>query len=444
MTDIAIKVEELGKRYRIGMRASQSGTRRQRLKRLALAPFEYLLSALREPEEEETIWALRDVSFEVKKGEVLGVIGHNGAGKSTLLKILSRITEPTRGRVEAFGRVASLLEVGTGFHPELTGRENVYMSGAILGMRRAEIDRKFDDIVDFSGVERFIDMPVKRYSSGMYVRLAFAVAAFLETEIVLLDEVLAVGDAEFQKRCLGKMEDVSSSGRTILFVSHNLSAIKSLCKRAILFERGKLKLAGAVDEVVSTYLTRGSKIKGDGYIPVSVARTTGTGEAILRMVRLTDCGGNPISQVFFGQRFRVAVIYETRKTVRDAVIELGISTSRGQRIATATSLDEDRPVLTLEEGFWEIIVEFDVNLLPGEYAIDVFAHHWLQSKVTIDWVESALTFSALDVPLNGSDGYRCFQSEYDTTNVRGFIRPLTRWYKPDHVQMPEGRELLPR
>ena len=201
----------------------------------------------------EEFWALKDVDFEIKRGEVVGIIGRNGAGKSTLLKILSRITEPTEGRVTINGRIGSLLEVGTGFHPELTGRENIYLNGAILGMRRAEIRRKFDEIVAFAEIEKFLDTPVKRYSSGMYVRLAFAVAAHLEPEILLVDEVLAVGDAEFQRKSLGKMSDVANGGRTVLFVSHNLAAVRSLCSRAFLFERGKLAFGGDVSAALTSY-----------------------------------------------------------------------------------------------------------------------------------------------------------------------------------------------
>jgi len=225
MKDIAICVDKLSKRYRIGARQKREATLRKRLGNMLASPFEYLRASLRPPTEDETLWALRDVSFEVQHGEVLGIIGRNGAGKSTLLKILSRITEPTSGTAALYGRVGSLLEVGTGFHPELTGRENIYMNGAILGMRRAEIDAKFDEIVDFAGVEKFIDTPVKRYSSGMYVRLGFAVAAHLEPEILIVDEVLAVGDAEFQKKCLGKMGEVAKGGRTVLFVSHNMASV---------------------------------------------------------------------------------------------------------------------------------------------------------------------------------------------------------------------------
>ncbi|MGC8960577.1 MAG: ABC transporter ATP-binding protein, partial [Chloroflexia bacterium] len=245
MTDVAIRVEGLSKRYRIGQREPYRALRDVLARGLA-APFRATASVFRRSgpngngiRGENYIWALKDVSFEVKRGEVVGVIGRNGAGKTTLLKILSRITEPTEGYAEIHGRVGSLLEVGTGFHPELTGRENIYLNGAILGMKKAEIDKKFDEIVAFAEVEKFIDTPVKRYSSGMYVRLAFAVAAHLEPEILLVDEVLAVGDAAFQKKCLGKMGDVAKGGRTVLFVSHQMNSIRKLCDRCIWLDAGR-------------------------------------------------------------------------------------------------------------------------------------------------------------------------------------------------------------
>ncbi|RME47458.1 MAG: ABC transporter ATP-binding protein, partial [Chloroflexi bacterium] len=253
MSDIAIRVEHLSKRYRIGQLHRPHDTLRDSIADFGLRIADWLSrranpkSKIQNSKSDDTIWALRDVSFEVKRGEVVGIIGRNGAGKSTLLKILSRITEPTSGRAEIHGRVGSLLEVGTGFHPELTGRENIYLNGAILGMRKREIDRKFDEIVAFAEIEKFIDTPVKRYSSGMYVRLAFAVAAHLEPEILLVDEVLAVGDAAFQKKCLGKMGDVAKEGRTVLFVSHNMAAITSLCQRAIWLEEGKIKEDGSAE-----------------------------------------------------------------------------------------------------------------------------------------------------------------------------------------------------
>jgi lipopolysaccharide transport system ATP-binding protein len=279
MVEPIITVENLSKRYRIGAKEQGYKTFREvitdgitapikNLKRLRkLTKFDDVetshsnpnpVSSAGKPAEDDIIWALKDVSFEVKEGEILGIIGRNGAGKSTLLKVLSRITEPTAGDVKIYGRISSLLEVGTGFHPELTGRENIFLNGAILGMRKEEIKRKFDEIVAFAETERFIDTPVKYYSSGMYVRLAFAVAAHLEPEILLVDEVLAVGDAAFQKKCLGKMGNVAKEGRTVLFVSHNMTAIKSLCKRAILLDKGMVVEAAEAGAVVDIYLKRGT------------------------------------------------------------------------------------------------------------------------------------------------------------------------------------------
>ena len=263
MADIAIQVENLSKQYRIGGQQAQYNTFREKLIDLAAAPFRRLRQFRKPPPPEETIWALKDVSFEVKHGEVVGIIGRNGAGKTTLLKILTRITEPTYGSARIHGRVASLLEVGTGFHPELTGRENIYLNGAILGMKKAEINRKFDEIIAFAEIEKFMDTPVKRYSSGMYVRLAFAVAAHLEPEILLVDEVLAVGDAAFQKKCLGKMGEVSKEGRTVLFVSHNMTVINQLCPRTVLLAEGHVVRDGNTSDVVAEYLKTDSESGGE-------------------------------------------------------------------------------------------------------------------------------------------------------------------------------------
>ncbi len=260
MSKIAIKVNNLGKRYNIGARQAPYKTLRETLTGAIQSPFRRLAKLLRgeaygAAEMDEVIWALKGVSFEIGHGEIVGIIGHNGAGKSTLLKVLSRITEPTEGRGRICGRVGSLLEVGTGFHPELTGRENIFLNGAILGMRKKEMISKFDEIVSFSEVEKFIDTPVKFYSSGMYLRLAFSVAAHLEPEILLVDEVLAVGDVEFQKKCLGKMSDVAKEGRTVLFVSHNMPSVVNLCQRAILLEEGRIIADGESADVVQQYLT---------------------------------------------------------------------------------------------------------------------------------------------------------------------------------------------
>jgi lipopolysaccharide transport system ATP-binding protein len=286
MNDIAIRVENLGKMYHIG-RAQQ---RHDTLRDLIVDTASHIADwGKRHPKSDDTIWALKDVSFDVRRGEVVGIIGRNGAGKSTLLKILSRITEPTTGRAEIHGRVGSLLEVGTGFHPELTGRENIYLNGAILGMRRAEIDRRFDEIVAFAEIEKFLDTPVKRYSSGMYVRLAFAVAAHLEPEILLVDEVLAVGDAAFQKKCLGKMGDVAKEGRTVLFVSHNMPMILRLCERAVLLDGGLVAADGDAARVAKTYLKSGSASPAE-HVWANIENAPGDSVAKLHSVRVLDAG----------------------------------------------------------------------------------------------------------------------------------------------------------
>jgi len=293
MSDVVIRVDGLGKRYRIGALQRRHNTLRDQITDTLTAPFRGLKnpkSEIRNPHS-DYIWALKNVSFEVKRGEVVGIIGRNGAGKTTLLKILSRITEPTEGRAEIHGRVGSLLEVGTGFHPELTGRENIYLNGAILGMKKAEIERKFDEIVAFAEIEKFMDTPVKRYSSGMYVRLAFAVAAHLEPEILLVDEVLAVGDIAFQKKCLGKMGEVAKEGRTVLFVSHNMEAIRRLCNEAMLLECGKLRRRGEVDGVISDYIGQIIDRSPEKVWPI-VESAPGDNFIRLHAVRVHDENGN--------------------------------------------------------------------------------------------------------------------------------------------------------
>jgi lipopolysaccharide transport system ATP-binding protein len=286
MSKPIIEVKGLSKKYRIGERAPYGSLREEIMQSLA-APFK---RRSRHSLNDNTIWALKDVSFEVKEGEVLGIIGRNGGGKSTLLKILSRITEPTEGRVGLRGRVASLLEVGTGFHPELTGRENILLNGALLGMTKQEIKRKFDEIVDFSEIEKFLDTPVKRYSSGMYVRLAFAVAAHLDPEILLIDEVLAVGDVHFQKKCLGKMQNVAGQGRTVLFVSHNLLAVKGLCSRGILLEKGRMACIDDASTVIDTYLSRKAENLNGEVSWDTPKKAPGNHQVRLRAVRIVSDG----------------------------------------------------------------------------------------------------------------------------------------------------------
>jgi len=289
MSDIAIRVERLGKQYRIGGSREQYKTLRESLVGAVTRPLRRLRNPKPEIRNQNTIWALKDVSFEVKRGEVVGIIGRNGAGKTTLLKILSRITEPTEGRVEIHGRVGSLLEVGTGFHPELTGRENIYLNGAILGMSKKEINRKFEEIVAFAEIEKFIDTPVKRYSSGMYVRLAFAVAAHLDPEILLVDEVLAVGDLEFRKKCLGKMQNVSQVGRTVLFVSHDMGNISNLCSRTVWLDSGTIRAVGDTKDVVSQYISSGTHLRGE-ISWVDIKSAPGNERVRLKAVRIKSNG----------------------------------------------------------------------------------------------------------------------------------------------------------
>ncbi|MEO7296341.1 MAG: polysaccharide ABC transporter ATP-binding protein, partial [Candidatus Limnocylindria bacterium] len=306
MSDVAISVEGLGKRYQIGRQQDPYGRLTETLWRMLRAPVELARRKPRDPG--DWIWALRDVSFEVNEGDVVGVIGRNGSGKSTLLKVLSRITEPTVGSALLHGRVGSLLEVGTGFHPELTGRENVFMSGAVLGMRRAEIIRKFDEIVTFAGIDQFLDTPVKRYSSGMQVRLGFAVAAHLDPEILFIDEVLAVGDADFQKKCLGKMSELGKGGRTIMFVSHSMPAMLRLCERAILLDQGAVVAAGPTHEVVRVYLEsdlgRTSERRWD-----DPSTAPGNEIARLRSVRVIPTHGGRADEVDVSESIDIEVEY---------------------------------------------------------------------------------------------------------------------------------------
>lgn len=299
MSNVAIRVEGLGKKYRIGGKREPYSTLRDTLVDVVSSPFRRVRGLLRGESAsglDEEIWALKDINFEVKHGEVIGIIGRNGAGKSTLLKILSRITEPTTGYADVFGRVGALLEVGTGFHPELTGRENIFLNGAILGMSREEIKRKFDEIVDFAGVEKFIDTPVKHYSSGMGLRLGFAVAAHLEPEILIVDEVLAVGDAEFQKKCLGKMSEVAGEGRTVLFVSHNMAAVQSMCSRAVWLDEGHVIEEGNTDSVVSHYLNHAIESTTDQFYP-DIQSAPGNDRVRVRRMRVSPIGVDPLSPI---------------------------------------------------------------------------------------------------------------------------------------------------
>jgi homopolymeric O-antigen transport system ATP-binding protein len=336
MSDVAIRCERLAKRYEIGEREAYK-TIRDVITDAVAAPFRGLRSAAQHSPrgngsgDKPTIWALKDVSFEIKRGEVVGIIGRNGAGKSTLLKILSRITEPTQGQVEIWGRVGSLLEVGTGFHPELTGRDNIFLNGAILGMKKAEIARKFDEIVAFAEVEKFIDTPVKRYSSGMYVRLAFAVAAHMDTEILLVDEVLAVGDTQFQKKCLGKIGDVAKHGRTVLFITHNLLVVQQLCRTGMVLDGGSVVMRGAVGECVRKYSTL-----------TEVGFTSGTVLAMddsvgIKALRLLDQDGQLTDAWTYGRTLTVGVEVDVRRSCSRLAVDLTFYTMDGQRLFAVQS-----------------------------------------------------------------------------------------------------------
>jgi lipopolysaccharide transport system ATP-binding protein len=320
MSNPAIIIENLGKRYTIGhQRANRDGLRHA-IETAIREPLTWLRSSRQKKLQQVDFWALKDISFHIKQGEVVGIIGSNGAGKSTLLKILSRITVPSEGRIRIDGRIASLLEVGTGFHQELTGRENIFLNGAILGMTRAEIIRKFDEIVEFSGIEEFLDTPVKRYSSGMYVRLAFAVAAHLEPEILIVDEVLAVGDTAFQKKCIGKMDSFARSGRTILFVSHNMDAVRTLCQRAILFDGGKIRADGYVDSVVEDYFSRFSTSSGQ--------QLSGAYGLTIEKVVLKNDGGQETRQFCPGEDLIIEITFDAQKCLEKPYFTLAV---RGQK-----------------------------------------------------------------------------------------------------------------
>jgi lipopolysaccharide transport system ATP-binding protein len=336
----------------------------------------------------EDLWALKDVSFTVKQGEVLGIIGKNGAGKSTLLKILSRVTAPTSGRIRVKGRIASLLEVGTGFHPELTGRENTYLNGAILGMSRQEIDRKFDEIIEFSGVGKFIDTPVKRYSSGMYVRLAFAVAAHLEPEILVVDEVLAVGDAEFQKKCLGKMSDVAQEGRTVLFVSHNMAVVQSLCSRGVLLKNGVIKINSGIIDVVNKYIVNVTeRIES---VDLSEREDRKAGELIrFKSIEFFDKNSNtPINSALSGQAISVKIDFEnlTKKIVDDVNFGLAFYTSTGSFLFSCGSRPSGT-IFRIKSGVGSVWC--DIPKLPLNAGRVHYTAHCDSKNETLDNVQDA-------------------------------------------------------
>lgn len=381
MTSTAIIVEQLGKRYRIGGRNEGYGTLRDAIISAARAPIRALRNRGRGGGPTD-FWALQDISFEVRHGEVLGIIGRNGAGKSTLLKILTRVTYPTTGRAIVRGRVGSLLEVGTGFHPELTGRENIYLNGAVLGMKKTHIDRDFDAIVDFAEIERFLDTPVKRYSSGMYMRLAFSIAAYLKPEILIVDEVLAVGDAAFQKKCLGRMSDVAQEGRTVLFVSHNMPTIMSLCPRTLLLDKGRLVFEGPTREVVARYREPETHT---GDVAVE-ERQDRPGDGSVRIVSLRIESADPDKTVRVGSRLKIVIGYRSDRVVRYPQFVVSIYDSMDTGIFLLHNefvggLPESLP----PTGSVTCLTE-PINLTPGRCMVDV---ELMKGNVRADYLTRA-------------------------------------------------------
>ncbi|MEW5870884.1 MAG: ABC transporter ATP-binding protein [Chloroflexota bacterium] len=441
---IAIKVENLNKAYRLGQ--ISGGTLREDLNRWWARrrgrpdPYLKIGAEFSIPPDDhgnrqgEYIWALSDVSFNVEQGKVLGIIGRNGAGKSTLLKILSRITAPTSGQIKVKGRVASLLEVGTGFHPDLTGRENIYLNGAILGMNRKEISRKFDEIVDFSEVSQFIDTPVKRYSSGMYVRLAFAVAAHLEPEILVVDEVLAVGDAEFQRKCLGKMSDVARSGRTVLFVSHNMSAVLRLTEETIVLDRGKLVLNAATPRSVDYYMSSGFAQIGerrwfDNEIPANSAPFRPLA------LRICDAKGQVVETVRSTEPLTIEMQYCLDAPITGLRVGLYLQTARGELVFTSFDTDDIAQFeshTTRQAGSYVSRCEVPADFLnEGRYVLGVNASSYRVQRYFQD--EQALTFT---VDAAGAPGMQWPEVR------QGLVRPRLNWQiRPDNARIGIGSRL---
>jgi lipopolysaccharide transport system ATP-binding protein len=421
-----IRVENLGKRYRIGLAPQKYRTLSENISQALSRPFRRAGAIIRRSvgqdvlqPGEEYIWALQDINFEVEQGQVLGIIGRNGAGKSTLLKVLSRITEPTTGSVTIRGRVGSLLEVGTGFHPELTGRENIFLNGAILGMKNAEIERKFDEIVAFSEVEQFIDTPVKRYSSGMYLRLAFAVAAHLEPEILVVDEVLAVGDAEFQKKCLGKMGDVAQQGRTVLFVSHNMSAVLRLTQESIVLEKGKLMLRAPSPEAVDYYLSAGNSNAGERIWEADEVPADATPFHPIAL-RLRDQKGGVVDTVRSVEPFTVEMEYSLSASLTGLRVGIYLSTTRGDTVLTSFDTDDQQHFenhSSRPAGHYVSRCTIPPDFLNGgRYTLGVNASSYRVRRYFMD--EQALSFN---VNTSGAPGMQWSEPR------PGVLRPRFEW-----------------
>jgi lipopolysaccharide transport system ATP-binding protein len=433
MSEIAMRVEGISKSYQIARALTRQPYRTLQEEVVAL-PRTLWKRALGRSQALETFWALSDVSFEVREGEVVGIIGRNGAGKSTLLKILSRITEPTRGRGEIYGRVGALLEVGTGFHPELTGRENIFLSGAILGMRRNEIARRFEEIVSFAEVEQFIDTPTKRYSSGMYTRLAFAVAAHLEPEILLVDEVLAVGDSAFQKKCLGKMEDVAGQGRTVFFVSHNTQAVRQLCTRCILLEHGRVISDAPTDETLTVYNQRLREMRVDAETGINNPENRrGSGAIRFTRVSVEGVGGEERYGFRMGETIRFRLAWQLNEPMRGVAIVIALRSGLSREIVTSV-----RHVISTDQllagSRGSVVVEFpEVYIRPGEYPLYLHISEAVPTKTNYDVLDD------LTPPLviSAGDDSRRIHSNFDPS------QPLGVFSLPSRMRIEEERQIEP-
>jgi len=409
MSKVVLRVDNISKQYRIGQLGT--GTISHDLNRLIAKirgkedPYLKIGEANDRSKAggSDYVWSLKDINFEVKQGDVLGIIGKNGAGKSTLLKILSQVTTPTTGEVKVKGRIAALLEVGTGFHPDLSGRENIFLNGAILGMTKQEIKSKLDEIVDFSGVAKYLDTPVKRYSSGMLVRLGFAVAAHLEPEILIVDEVLAVGDAEFQKKCLGKMKAVSGEGRTVLFVSHNMTSIKALCTSGLFLENGMVKYLGNIDQAITKYFNLNAiSLKQKGLIPDNYPRIN-TGQAKIIEFFLVDNDDLMCEEIFYMDPLKIRMQLDVLKELKNVIFDIKIVSKEGIIISYSINSWDFKEVYDLKKGvaFFEVII--DNIFLPGYYDINVGVH--FSEGITIDYLEHIYSFEILKLGKAGAEDY---------------------------------------
>jgi lipopolysaccharide transport system ATP-binding protein len=424
MGEVVLKIENVSKQYRLGLIGT--GTLSNDLNR-----WWHLIRGKEDPylkigdvnDREQSggdyVWALKNINFQIEQGEVIGIIGKNGAGKSTLLKLLSQVTNPSTGSIKVKGRIASLLEVGTGFHPELTGRENIFLNGAILGMTKSEIRSRIDEIIEFSGVAKYIDTPIKRYSSGMLVRLGFAVAAHLEPEILVVDEVLAVGDADFQKKCISKMKDISKEGRTIIFVSHNMASVRNLCTRGVVLEKGQLAFEGSVDESISYYIGEANVTSGVQVTIPDSKRLYNTGEAKFLECRMSNEDGVVANEFYFRESFNIQLILEAQKKLNSVNLAIGIVSKYGEVIAFSASKDEKYGPIDIESGKTQFSLVIKENLMPGDYFLNLSASYSLSGS-SIDFIEYFYPFKVLKETKEND-------FEYPWATVHGYVELRSNW-----------------